>query len=77
MTIKGLATRPTSLTGLTLYVDQGEADPIIMPALWERVQKDLSQATWKYIATSGFGPTTPEGDVIAQANGGVIRGNAW
>lgn len=76
VTIVGLAKRLDTFDGKLIYVNQGEADPIIMPAVWERVQKDFPKTTWKYIATSGFGPTTPEIDVVAAADA-VIRGIAW
>jgi hypothetical protein len=74
--VKPLAERLDTFDGKTMYVNQGEADPIIMPALWERVQKDFTKTDWTYISTSGFGPTTPEAAVLAAADA-VIRGNAW
>jgi hypothetical protein len=74
--VSGLAPRLTTFDGLTIYVNQGEADPIIMPALWERVQKDYPKTTWKYIATSSFGPNTPETEVLETAKA-VIRGISW
>jgi hypothetical protein len=75
--IKGLVERPSSLDGLIVYVDQAEADPIIMPALWARVQKDYPKVQWKLILpTSLFGPNTPEAIVVQEAKG-VIRGVGW
>ena len=78
VTTASLAERLDTFDGKTIYINQGEADPIIMPALWERVQtgKDYPNTTWRYIATSGFGPTTPEADVLAAADA-VIRGICW
>jgi hypothetical protein len=76
VTIKTLAPRIDTLEGKVVYVNQGEADPIIMPALWERVQKDYPKTTWKYIASSGFGPNTLEDEVKTSAKA-VIRGIAW
>lgn len=74
--IKPLAERPDTLDGKVVYVNQGEADPVIMPALWARVQKDYPKATWKYIEASSFGPSRPEADVTANAKA-VIRGIGW
>jgi len=74
----GLAKRLTTLNDqmLQAWVNQGEADPIIFPAIWERVQKDFPKTNWHYIATSSFGPATPEPDVVSAADF-VIRGNCW
>ena len=71
-----LAERLDTLDGKEGWVNQGEADPIIMPAIWERVQVDFPKTSWHYIATSSFGPTSPEADVVAAADF-VIRGNSW
>ena len=74
--ISPLAARLDTLDGKVIYVNQGEADPIIMPALWERVQKDYPKTTWKYIASSSFGPAAPEDEVKTTAKA-VLRGIAW
>jgi hypothetical protein len=74
--ISPLAPRLTTLDGNVIYVNQGEADPIIMPALWTRVQKDYPKATWKLIASNQFGSNTPEAEVLQTAKG-VIRGISW
>jgi hypothetical protein len=74
--VKPLAARLDTLAGKVIYVNQGEADPIIMPALWTRVQKDYPNTTWKLIATSSFGPSSLEAEVTASAKA-VIRGIAW
>ncbi len=73
-----LAERLDTFDGKMIWVNQGEADPVIMPALWERVSSgvDFPKTDFRYIATSGFGPTTPEADVVAAADA-VIRGIAW
>lgn len=76
VTISALAPRLDTIDGKLIYVNQGEADPVIMPALWERVQKDYPKTDWKYIAVSSFGPTAVEADVRAAADA-VIRGIAW
>jgi hypothetical protein len=74
--IKPLAPRLATLEGAVIYVNQGEADPIIMPALYARLQKDYPKTTWKFIAINGMGPTAPEDEVIKNAKA-VIRGNGW
>lgn len=74
--VSALAPRLDTIDGKTIYVNQGEADPVIMPALWEIVQTDFPKTTWKYIAVSSFGPTAIEADVRAAADA-VIRGIAW
>ncbi len=74
--ISSLAERLDSLVGKTVYVNQGEADPIIMPALYERLKEEYPDTNWVLIATSGFGPATPEPDVLENADA-VIRGIAW
>ncbi len=82
VTIKPLSPRLDTLDGKLIYVDQGEADPVIMPALWERVQKDYPKTNWKYIAIATFGPTAVEAEVLGTAPGtkkadAVIRGIGW
>lgn len=75
--IKPLAKRLDTLDGKTIYVDQAEADPVIMPALWARVQKDYPNTNWKLILpTSLFGPSMPEAEVKTNAQA-VIRGVGW
>jgi hypothetical protein len=73
---KSLAPRLDTLDGKVIYVNQGEADPVIMPALWTRLQKDYPKVTWKLIASSSFGPNAPEAEVLAGAKA-VIRGIGW
>ena len=74
--ISSLAPRLDSVVGKTVYINQGEADPVIMPALWERLNEEYPDTDWVLIATSGFGPATPEPDVLESADA-VIRGIAW
>ena len=76
MTIVSLAARLDSIKGKVIYVNQGEADQVIMPALWDRLNKDYPDTTWKLIASSSFGPAAPE-DEVKQTAKAVIRGNAW
>jgi biopolymer transport protein ExbD len=74
--ISALAPRLDTFDGKVVYVNQGEADPIIMPALWTRVQKDKPNTTWKLIASNQFGSNAPEQEVIQTAKA-VIRGISW
>ena len=77
VTIKALAPRPSSLDGLTVYICQGEADPIIMPALAKVAPVKAPKTTWVYFnPVSGFGPASPEDEVLAKAKA-VVRGISW
>jgi len=74
--INPLAPRLETFDGKVIWVNQGEADPVIMPAVWDRVQKEFPKATWKLIASSSFGPSNPEAEVLDVADA-VIRGIGW
>ncbi len=77
VTIKALAKRPASLDGLTVYICQGEADPVIMPALSQIAPQKNPKTTWVYFnPVSGFGPAAPEDEVKQKANA-VVRGISW
>jgi hypothetical protein len=73
---KPLAARLDTLDGKTIWVCQTEADPVIMPALWDRLQKEYPKTTWKRTITSNTAPLrlTSDEQKMAQA---VIVGNAW
>ena len=78
--ISPLAARLASFNGRTIVINQGEADPVIMPALWQRVQAEFPKNLLKYISTSSFGPSAPEADTLAiagQGQGIVVRGISW
>lgn len=85
VTIVPLAKRLTTLDNQTIYVVQGEADPVIFPALVPALQKLYPKTFFNYYQpTSSFGPTTPDDTTKAapkaDGTGGanaVIRGNAW
>lgn len=75
--IFSLSPRLDTLDGKTIYVVQGEADPVIMPALNDYLQKNYTKTTWVYYQpSSSFGPAAPDATTLAAAKG-VIRGNAW
>lgn len=72
-----LAPRLDTLDGKIIYVVQGEADPVIMPALFDRLKKDYTKTTWVYYQpSSSFGAGAPDDQTIKEAKA-VIRGNAW
>ena len=72
-----LAERLDTINGKTIYIRQGEADPVIMPALYEYAQANYPGTTWVYYEpTSGFGPTSP-GDEVKDNADAVIRGVGW
>ena len=72
-----LAARLDTLNGKTIYIIQGEADPVIMPALAEQLPKDYPNTTWVYYnPVSSFGVTKPDDTTKAEADA-VIRGIGW
>jgi hypothetical protein len=74
---KALAPRLDKIDGKTIYVVQGEADPVIMPALIERLKKDYTKTNWVfYQPSSSFGITVADDTMKADAQG-AIRGNGW
>jgi hypothetical protein len=78
----GLSPRLTSLAGKTIVVDQGEADPVIMPALYDRLKATYPEVNWIYTAVSSFGPEAVEADYYDSVHkkplvDAIIRGNAW
>ncbi len=75
--IKPLAARSDTFDGKTIYIVQGEADPIIMPALNDRMVKDYPNTKFNYYQpSSSFGPTTLDDQTKAEAKA-IIRGNSW
>jgi hypothetical protein len=86
---KPLAPRLDKIDGKTIYVCQGEADPVIMPALYKRLVKDYPGTKFIYYDRSDFGPNVPgTGGVATSTNqpedpdilkkvDAVIRGNGW
>ncbi len=75
--ISGLAVRLDTLDGKNIYIIQGEADPIIIPALVEVLLEEYPDTNWVYYQPqSGFGPTTVDAEVRDNADA-VIRGISW
>jgi hypothetical protein len=73
----GLAPRLTSIAGKTILVDQGEADAIIMPALYQQLKATYPSTNWLYVAVSSFGPSAIEPEYLASKPDAIIRGVAW
>jgi hypothetical protein len=57
---KALSPRLDKLDGKTIWVIQAESDPVIMPAIWDRVQKDYPNTTWKKSATNATSYTAEQ-----------------
>ena len=73
----GLAERLDSINGKTIYIIQGEADPVIMPAMSQVLPRDYPGTTWVYYEpVSSFGPSEPDDTVVAEADA-VMRGIGW
>ena len=81
---------PGPLAGKKILFEQGEADPVVMPAMWARLQADplFSGVIWFREISDSFGPTSVETTADPQgapfwtkATGklidAVIHGNAW
>jgi hypothetical protein len=88
--IKSLSPRLSTIEGKTIYVCQGEADPVIMPALWKAIVPKYPKTKFVYYDVSAFGPTVPgTGSTPAASNGlpedpdieskvdAVVRGIGW
>jgi hypothetical protein len=86
---KSLAPRLDTIDGKTIYVCQGEADPVIMPALYKALVRDYPKTKFVYYDRSDFGPSTPgtggtssstgqpeDPDILKKVNA-VIRGIGW
>jgi hypothetical protein len=86
---QALTPRLDTIDGKTIYVCQGEADPVIMPALIKRLIKDYPKTKFLYYDRSDFGPTRPgtggassstnqpeDPDILKKVQG-VIRGIGW
>ena len=71
----GLAPRLDTLAGKTILYYQSEANPVMMPILLPRLQKDYPTATFKTLYTEAFGLNAP-GDEIKGVQA-VIRGVSW
>jgi hypothetical protein len=86
---KALTPRLDTIDGKTIYVCQGEADPVIMPALYKRLVKDYQKTKFIYYDRSDFGPSragtggassstgqVEDPDILKKVQG-VIRGIGW
>lgn len=73
---KSLAPRLDTLDGKTIWVCQAEADPVIMPVLWDKLQQTYTKTTWNRTVTSSTAPVQLSADEQKTAQA-VIVGNAW
>lgn len=74
-----LAPRLKSIKGKTIFINMGESDKTqtpIMPNLFKLLKKKYPETDWRWIGAWGFGPNSPEDEVLKRAHG-VIRGVAW
>jgi hypothetical protein len=71
-----LAPRLTTFDGKTIWVSQTEADPVIMPALYARLQKDYPKTTWKTNFAQVTSPVRLTADE-QKACQGMVMGVAW
>jgi hypothetical protein len=70
-----LAARLDKLDGKKVFFYQSEANPVMLPILLPRLQKDYPTATFTREITEGFGRSTPtDTDKTYQA---AIRGISW
>jgi hypothetical protein len=86
---QALAPRLDKLDGKTIYVCQGEADPVVMPGLYKALVAKFTNTKFIYYDRSDFGPSAPGTGGTATSTGlpedpnilkqvqGVIRGNGW
>jgi hypothetical protein len=86
---QALAPRLDTWDGKTIYVCQGEADPVIMPALYPALVAKYPKTAFIYYDVSSFGPSVPGTGATATSTGqpedpdilkkvdAVIRGNGW
>ena len=73
----GLSQRLDSFDGKTIYVIQGEADPVIMPALAQELPREYPNGTFVYYnPSSSFGSSRPDDTTISEADA-AIRGIGW
>ncbi len=73
---KPLANRLDTLDGKTIWMCQSEADPVVMPALWDRLQKEYPKTTWKKTVTSNTAPVRLTADEQKTAQAAIV-GNSW
>lgn len=70
-----LSPRLESLDGKTIYIIQGEADPVIMPVLAEQLPETYPDTTFVYIDSQSSFELTPVYDTILENADAVIMGN--
>jgi hypothetical protein len=56
---QAIAPRLATIEGKTIYVCQGEADPVVMPGLYKALVAKFTTTKFIYYDRSDFGPTSP------------------
>ena len=74
--LHALAPRLDTIDGKTIYVNMGDANAVVTPALFDQLNMKYPKTDWRLIFTSFFGPAEPEEEVLKNADA-VIRGLAW
>jgi hypothetical protein len=71
-----LAPRLDTFDGKTIWFIQTEADPVILPVLWDRLQKEYPKTTWQRTISNVPSPAkmTADQQKTAQA---AISGIGW
>jgi len=74
--VESLAPRLDAIDGKTIVISAQEADPVIMPALVERLKRDFPKVNWRVKdshETASISMTPEEMDTTDA----VIQGVAW
>ncbi len=74
--VQGLAPRLDTIEGKTIYVKVCEAGPQTGPYLYQYLVDKYPKTNWVHIQNNGFGPTTPEDEVLENADA-LIGGQSW
>jgi hypothetical protein len=74
--VQGLAPRLTTIVGKTIYVVVCEAGPQTGPFLYDYLVENYKTTNWVHIQHNGFGPTTPDPEVLDYADA-LIGGQSW
>ena len=75
--IMPLAERLDTFDGKTIWINAGEADPVIMPALAAAMPIAYPNTTFVFHnPINGMGASAPDDQTVEEADA-VIRGNGW
>ncbi|MFC2022778.1 hypothetical protein ACFLTL_01265 [Chloroflexota bacterium] len=74
---EALSPRLDTIDGKTIYIIQGEADPVIMPALAAALPIAYPNTTFVFHnPINGMGASAPDDQTIEEADA-IVRGNGW